>query len=124
MRRNGLVLGAVLVVLLLAAGIGLRVDWVPLPSAEAAQSSPQPKSPSPSSQSTTPGSSSQSKSPSPSPQPKTPDPTSSSSPSPRPTADDGTLMNAGGPTAGPVPLMPGGECPAEFPVRNGGACYR
>jgi hypothetical protein len=33
------------------------------------------------------------------------------------------LMNAGGPTAGPVPLMPGGGCPEEYPVRRHGACY-
>lgn len=33
------------------------------------------------------------------------------------------LMNAGGPTAGPVPLMPGGGCPEEFPLRRGAACY-
>jgi hypothetical protein len=33
------------------------------------------------------------------------------------------LMDAGGPTAGPVPLMPGGGCPEEYPVRRHGACY-
>ncbi len=33
------------------------------------------------------------------------------------------LMDAGGPTAGPVPLMPGGGCPAEYPVRRHDACY-
>jgi hypothetical protein len=33
------------------------------------------------------------------------------------------LMNAGGPTAGPVPLMPGGGCPEEYPVRRHEACY-
>lgn len=33
------------------------------------------------------------------------------------------LLNAGGPAAGPVPLMPGGGCPAEFPVEQEGACY-
>ena len=33
------------------------------------------------------------------------------------------LMDAGGPTAGPVPLMPGGGCPQEYPVRRDAACY-
>ncbi len=35
-----------------------------------------------------------------------------------------TLLKAGGPEGrGPVPLMPGGGCPEEFPVRNHDACY-
>ena len=33
------------------------------------------------------------------------------------------LMDAGGPTAGPVPLMPGGGCPEEYPVQRRGACF-
>jgi hypothetical protein len=33
------------------------------------------------------------------------------------------LLGAGGPTMGPVPLMPGGGCPEEYPVRLGDACY-
>ena len=38
--------------------------------------------------------------------------------------DDGDgLMNAGGPDGGPVPEMPDGSCPVEFPVRGSGACY-
>jgi len=53
----------------------------------------------------------------PTPAPKTPSP----SPSPRPS--DGTLMNAGGPSEGPMPLMPDGECPREFPAMREGACY-
>jgi hypothetical protein len=35
---------------------------------------------------------------------------------------DGTLMDAGGPTQGMVPMMPDGSCPAEFPTRQDGAC--
>ncbi len=54
----------------------------------------------------------------PSPAPKTPSP----SPSPRPS--DGTLMNAGGPTTGPVPMMPNGICPREFPTVRDSACYQ
>jgi hypothetical protein len=52
-----------------------------------------------------------------SPAPKIPSPT----PSPRPS--DGTLMNAGGPANGSMPLMPSGECPREFPTMRDGACY-
>lgn len=33
------------------------------------------------------------------------------------------LLEAGGPSAGPVPLMPDGECPEELPVKNNDACY-
>ncbi len=36
----------------------------------------------------------------------------------------GQLMKAGGPTGGPIPVMPGGSCPEEFPVKRDGACYR
>ncbi len=35
-----------------------------------------------------------------------------------------TLLEAGGPEDGPVPALPGGGCPAEFPVEQGDACYR
>lgn len=52
--------------------------------------------------------------------------TTTASPSPTTaTPDRGRkpLMDAGGPTAGPVPLMPGGGCPEEYPVRRHGACY-
>ncbi len=34
-----------------------------------------------------------------------------------------TLLEAGGPTAGPVPPMPGGSCPEEFPVEKDVGCY-
>ena len=37
--------------------------------------------------------------------------------------DTGRLFDAGGPTSGAVPLMPGGGCPAEFPTEIDGACY-
>lgn len=36
---------------------------------------------------------------------------------------NGDLMDAGGPNAGPVPEMPGGGCPAEFPMLRKGTCY-
>jgi hypothetical protein len=35
----------------------------------------------------------------------------------------GRLMDAGGPSDGPVPLMPDGGCPPEFPVGRNGVCY-
>jgi len=35
-----------------------------------------------------------------------------------------TLLEAGGPEDGPVPALPGGGCPTEFPVEQGNACYR
>ena len=56
--------------------------------------------------------------------------TTTSTASPRPTTTttptkrNKPLMNTGGPTAGPVPLMPGGGCPDENPVQHCGACYR
>jgi hypothetical protein len=57
---------------------------------------------------------------SPSPTTTSPSPTTSS---PTPDRDRRPLMEAGGPTVGPVPLMPGGGCPQEYPVRRHGACY-
>jgi hypothetical protein len=35
----------------------------------------------------------------------------------------GDLLEAGGPTGGPVPSLPGGECPKEFPIGRHDACY-
>jgi hypothetical protein len=45
----------------------------------------------------------------------------SASPTPQPPRD---LFNAGGPSNGPVPLMPDGGCPREFPSKRGNLCYR
>ena len=47
--------------------------------------------------------------------------TTGASQSPPPNAD---LFEAGGPEGGPVPLMPSGGCPDEYPVEQGGGCYR
>lgn len=33
------------------------------------------------------------------------------------------LLEAGGLTDGPVPIMPGGGCPEEYPVETSGACH-
>ena len=77
----------------------------------ATPSSPSPSSPSPSttSPSTTSPSSPSASSPSP-----------SSKPSP---LGDRNLLDAGGPTKGPVPLMPDGGCPPEFPTKHKNLCY-
>ena len=59
-----------------------------------------------------------------------PAPATTTTASPSPTTTTATpdqerspLMDAGGPAAGPVPLMPGGGCPQEYPVRRHEACY-
>jgi hypothetical protein len=41
-------------------------------------------------------------------------------PKPKP---ERNLFESGGPTSGPLPLMPNGGCPQEFPERRGKACY-
>jgi hypothetical protein len=38
-------------------------------------------------------------------------------------AETRRLLEAGGPQYGPVPAMPGGGCPKEYPVERSGACY-
>lgn len=74
----------------------------------------------------TPKESSQPKTPSPAPKTPSPAPKTPSlapkTPAPAP-KDSGTLMNAGGPTTGPMPMMPNGSCPREFPEIREGACY-
>jgi hypothetical protein len=55
--------------------------------------------------------------PSPTPEP-TPKPTPSPPPQPNP-----DLFDSGGPTIGPAPLMPGGGCPKEYPIKRADACY-
>ena len=61
----------------------------------------------------------------PPPSPRT-TPTPPPSPPPRPTPPTpapAPPFKAGGAEAGPVPLMPSGSCPKEFPVKQGKACY-
>jgi hypothetical protein len=41
-----------------------------------------------------------------------------------PTGGPSDLLRSGGPENGPVPLMPDGGCPVEYPVERGGLCYR
>ncbi len=61
--------------------------------------------------------------PPPRPAPQPPPPSPPPTPTPSPPIDEGELMNAGGPGEGPVPLMPSGGCPEEFPTKRGGVCY-
>lgn len=64
------------------------------------------------------------------PEPTTPEPTTPEPPpEPQPPGDGAArdrsgLLRSGGPVAGPVPVMPGGGCPAEFPARRGGSCHQ
>jgi hypothetical protein len=52
--------------------------------------------------------------------------------SPRPSVDGSrqvlngnrNLLEAGGPTSGPLPLMPDGGCPREYPTKREGLCYQ
>ena len=53
-----------------------------------------------------------------------PTPTPPEPPPPNPPNPPGTLMGAGGPAEGPVPVMPAGNCPREFPAKKDNACYR
>jgi hypothetical protein len=47
-------------------------------------------------------------------------PSASSPPTPQ---GDRNLLDAGGPTNGPAPLMPDGTCPPEFPTKHKNLCY-
>src|SRR3954447_7358633 len=58
----------------------------------------------------------------PPPAPKTPTPPSPPPP-PLPSPPSAPPFNAGGPSGGPVPLMPDGSCPKEFPQERDKACY-
>ncbi len=62
--------------------------------------------------------------PSPQPSPPPPPPQPTPDPPPPPSPQPAPLLNAGGPQDGPVPLMSNGNCPKEFPVKQGQACYR
>jgi endonuclease YncB( thermonuclease family) len=53
------------------------------------------------------------------PQPATPQPAPPATP-----LGDRTVLDSGGPENGPVPLMPDGECPVEYPKQRGDLCYR
>jgi hypothetical protein len=55
--------------------------------------------------------------------PSSASPSSDASASPQADEQDDDLIRSGGPHDGPVPLMPDGSCPAEFPTRQNGLCH-
>ena len=57
-------------------------------------------------------------------QPTTPQPTTPQPAPPTTPLGDRTVLDSGGPENGPVPLMPDGGCPVEYPVQRGDLCYR
>ena len=98
----------IVILALLAAGFALLASWDSPTTVQAQQT-------------TTPIITTTPSSPSPAPASPAPTTTATSSPTPAPVDDD--LFNAGGPAEGPVPPMPGGGCPSEYPVLKNGACY-
>ena len=52
------------------------------------------------------------------------EPTGGGGPIPGQGGPPGGLLESGGPENGPVPLMPDGGCPAEYPVERDNLCYR
>jgi len=57
-------------------------------------------------------------------QPAAPRPTKPRPAPPTTPLGDRTVLDSGGPENGPVPLMPDGGCPVEYPIQRGGLCYR
>ena len=108
-RTPVLLMIAAAALIVFAIGSALREGWESPSAVEAQQTTtpvplttPSTASPAPTTTATTPATAS--------PSPSTP------SPSDR-------MLESGGPADGPVPLMPGGECPSEYPVLKDGACY-
>ena len=58
------------------------------------------------------------------PRPTTPQPTTPRPAPPITPLGDRTVLDSGGPQNGPVPLMPDGGCPVEYPHERGDLCYR
>jgi endonuclease YncB( thermonuclease family) len=52
-------------------------------------------------------------------QPTTPQPAPPATP-----LGNRTMLDSGGPENGPVPLMPDGSCPVEYPVERDGLCHQ
>jgi hypothetical protein len=102
---------AAVALMVFATGFGLRVAWESPRAVEAQQTTtytPTTTSTATASPTTT------TASPTPT--------TTTASPSPSTPSSD-RMLNSGGPARGPVPLMPGGKCPSEYPARKGGACF-
>ena len=92
---------AALALMVLVTGFALRAAWESPPTVEAQQTTTSTVSP----------------------LPITTTSPATASPSPSSPSPDDTILDSGGPADGPVPLMPDGECPSEYPVRKDGACY-
>src|SRR3954471_11111680 len=61
--------------------------------------------------------------PGPSSSPPGPGPSPGPNPPSQPGPPPATILNSGGPSEGPVPVMLDGSCPKEFPVQVERACF-
>jgi hypothetical protein len=52
-----------------------------------------------------------------------PDDSSTSQDGPQNSGQQDDLLSSGGPALGPIPMMPDGRCPEEYPVERNGACH-
>jgi hypothetical protein len=105
---------AAVILLVFATGFALRAAWES-PSAVEAQETTTYTAPTTSTVTASPAPTTTTASPAPT--------TTTASPSPSTPSPSDRMLNSGGPPDGPVPLMPGGECPSEYSVRKDGACY-
>jgi hypothetical protein len=101
---------AAVVLIVFAAGFALRVSWESPSAVKAQETTTYTTSTATASPTTT------TASPSPT--------TTTASPSPSTPSPSDRMLKSGGPADGPVPLMPDGKCPSEYPVRKHGACVR
>ncbi len=111
---------AAVALMVFATGFALRLAWESPPMVEAQQTTtPTTTSTATASPTTT------TASPAPTTTTASPSPTTTgtASPSPSTPSPRDRMLKSGGPAHGPVPLMPGGKCPSEYPVRKDGACY-
>jgi hypothetical protein len=111
---------AAVILLIFATGFALRLAWESPPMVEAQQTTTPTTT-----YTATPSPTTTTASPAPTTTTASPSPTTTATASPNPSTPSprDRMLNSGGPAHGPVPLMPGGRCPSEYPVRKGGACY-
>jgi hypothetical protein len=110
---------AAVALMILATGFALRLAWESPPAVEAQETTYTTTSTATASPTTT------TASPAPTTTTASPSPTATAtaSPSPSTPSPSDRMLRSGGPERGPVPLMPGGKCPTEYPTRKDGACY-
>ena len=131
-RMHSMTLRMLVVALVLACGFTLLMAWKeladPTTPAQAQEETTTVQEPTTTPPITTPTQPTSPEPPSPPTTPPTttttPPPTTATPPPTTTTPPPTTTMNAGGPERGPVPLMPGGGCPEEYPLERGGACFR